>query len=181
MGHRSSIRRLAVLAAALALGTSLLAPGAVGAPASPSAPEALAGPSFENDLVGLINQIRAERGLGPLRPSSALVRAAGGHARAMARFGFFGHSSRDGSSPRDRVARIDPTLGAGSVGEVLLWRSPAPSAAQALSMWLGSPPHRAVLLDPGLRLIGLTSVTAFAAPGVFGGLDVTIVAADLAG
>lgn len=137
--------------------------------------------SLESGLLRLINGVRAEHGLHALRASTMLARAAIGHARAMARFGFFAHSSRDGSSPRDRIARAAPQLAAGSVGEVLLWRSPGPSPGQALSMWLESPPHRAVLLDRELRLIGLVALDARSAPGVFGGLDVTIVAADLSG
>lgn len=169
--------RLVVLAFALA--ACVLAPVASAGPAAPTSASAPAARSLEDTLLRLINRARAERGLRSLRASATLARTAGGHARSMARFGFFAHESRDGSSPRDRIARVDPELASRAVAEVLLWRSPGPSPDEALSMWLGSPPHRAVLLDPGLRLVGLVAIDAEAAPGVFGGLDVTILAADL--
>jgi uncharacterized protein YkwD len=136
---------------------------------------------LERPLLELVNQARRQAGLDPLRPSATLARAANGHGRAMARHGFFSHDSRDGSSFRDRLTRLDRSLRDGVVGEVLLWRSPAPTPAEALAMWLASPPHRAVLLDGRYRTIGIAAVSATGAPGVFRGLDVTIVAADLAG
>jgi uncharacterized protein YkwD len=170
-----------LLALVAAVAASAIAPAATGSLAGPAAATAPDSRSLESSLLRLINNARAQHGLHGLRPSSALARAATGHARAMARFGFFAHESRDGSSPRDRIARVDPRLASRGVGEVLLWRSPGPSPDQALSMWLASPPHRAVLLDPGLRLIGLVAFEAQAAPGVFGGRDVTILAADLSG
>ena len=168
----------------LALGVALVATLAPGAPARIAGPGPIAARtdrSLESDLLGLINGARAEHGLRALRASRMLESAAVRHARSMARFGFFAHRSRDGSTPRDRIIRAAPRLASRGVGEVLLWRSPGPSPDQALSMWLASPPHRAVLLDRGLRLIGLVALEADAAPGVFGGRDVTIVAADLSG
>jgi uncharacterized protein YkwD len=169
---------LLALTAALAVA---LVPAGAARIAGPAPVAARADHSLESNLLRLINGVRAERGLRSLRASNMLARAAAGHARAMARFGFFAHSSPDGSSPRDRIARVAPQLASRGVGEVLLWRSPGPSPDLALSMWLASPPHRAVLLDPRLRLIGLVALDAHGAPGVFGGRDVTIVAADLSG
>jgi uncharacterized protein YkwD len=170
----------AVLTIAVALAASAPAPVASGALAGPRPASVRVVGSLEDGLLREINSLRADRGLGSLRASPGLARAAGAHARSMARLGFFAHVSPDGSSVRDRIARV-AGLARNAVGEVLLWRSPAPNSSEALAMWLGSPPHRAVLLDPGLRMIGLTALSAQSAPGVFGGLDVTIVAADLAG
>ena len=183
-GNAVHLRRLvasAVLTIAVALAASAPAPVASGALAGPRPASVRVVGSLEDGLLREINSLRADRGLGSLRASPGLARAAGAHARSMARLGFFAHVSPDGSSVRDRIARVEPGLARNAVGEVLLWRSPAPNSSEALAMWLGSPPHRAVLLDPGLRMIGLTAVSAQSAPGVFGGLDVTIVAADLAG
>jgi uncharacterized protein YkwD len=136
---------------------------------------------LEDGVIGRINAARRDRGLTPLRPSAPLGLAAEAHARAMARLGFFAHVSRDGSSVRDRIQQFDSGAAGRPVGEVLLWRAPAPTPEEALAMWLASPSHRAVLLDPQLRLIGIGAITASAAPGVFGGLDATIVTADLTG
>jgi uncharacterized protein YkwD len=45
-------------------------------------------------------------------------------------------------------------------------------------MWLDSPPHRKILLTSAWREVGLGAVRALAAPGVYKGLDVTILTAD---
>jgi uncharacterized protein YkwD len=60
----------------------------------------------------------------------------------------------------------------------MVWASPQLSAAQAITLWLNSPPHRRNLLAPGWREVGLGAVRAVEAPGVFRGLDVTILTAD---
>ncbi len=65
-----------------------------------------------------------------------------------------------------------------SVGENLLWSSPDVSAQSALQMWMASPEHRANLLSPRWREVGVAAVHESAAPGVFKGLDVTIVTTD---
>ncbi len=52
------------------------------------------------------------------------------------------------------------------------------SARLALELWLASPPHRANLLSPRWREIGLGAVHAFVAAGVYEGRAVTILTAD---
>jgi uncharacterized protein YkwD len=65
-----------------------------------------------------------------------------------------------------------------AAAENLLWSSGALNGARALKMWLASPPHRRTLLDPLWREIGLSAVDEAHAPGVYHGLDVTILTAD---
>ncbi len=89
----------------------------------------------------------ARRAWPALRRSPALARAAADHARAMGQRGFFSHSSADGTSPGARIRRY---YRGSAVGETILWRSPDVSAAEAISMWLKSPPHRVILLQPRL-------------------------------
>lgn len=127
-----------------------------------------------------INGLRARRKLSPLRFSWRLNAAADAHSRAMARRGFFAHESSDGTAFWKRVRRYYPQARykLWSVGENLVWASPGVSAASALRMWLGSPPHRANLLTSRWREIGLSAVHVKAAPGVYGGREVTIVTAD---
>ena len=60
----------------------------------------------------------------------------------------------------------------------MVWASPSLCAAQAIDMWLKSPPHRKNLLTPAWREVGIGGVHALAAPGVYEGLDVTILTAD---
>ena len=136
--------------------------------------------ALEAQVLADVNATRRQRGLRPLRFSVALSRAADAHSRDMARRGFFSHTSPDGSAFWRRVQRFYPAAGYRSwaVGENLVWASPDLSSGSALSMWMGSPPHRANLLNRQWREIGLSAVHADAAPGVFGGHSVTVVTAD---
>ena len=136
--------------------------------------------ALEAQVLADVNALRRERGLRPLRFSGQLSRAADVHSHDMARQGYFSHSSRDGSAFWRRVERFYPSTGYRSwiVGENLVWASPDLSSAGALSMWMGSPPHRANLLSKQWREMGLAAIHVAAAPGVFGGHQVTIVTAN---
>jgi uncharacterized protein YkwD len=98
----------------------------------------------------------------------------------MATRGYFSHSSANGSSFDHRIARYYP-IGHSrywSVGENLLWSSPSVDASGALQMWENSPPHRENLLTARWREIGISAVHVAAAPGTYGGREVTIVTTD---
>ena len=92
--------------------------------------------------------------------------------------GGFAHESHE--SFGRRIARYYPSRGYGtwSIGENLVWASPGLDGSQALKIWMHSPPHRANLLNPAWREIGLGAVHVVAAPGAFHGLEVTLVTAD---
>ncbi|MCL4289968.1 MAG: CAP domain-containing protein [Thermoleophilia bacterium] len=172
----ATIVRSALLAALLAAAALALpaAPGVAG-PGSPRPRAVVDADALEPAVVARINKVRRRHGLKPLRASGALAKAAGRHARSMARGGYFSHTSRDGTQPSTRIRRY---YAGSAVGETLLWRSPGLTAAQAVRMWLASPPHRSILLSSAFREIGLAAVRAAGAPGAFRGLDVTIVVAD---
>lgn len=159
------------VAAAVGLGTS--AAQAV-QPASGAATNQL-----ERSVLAELNGVRRAHGLGPLRASTPLAAAADAHSRAMGRYGFFAHESRDGSSFIDRVRRYyAPRRGTWSVGENLLWSTRGIEAKRAVAMWMQSPGHRQNILTPQWREIGLAAVTFRGAPGVFGGMDVVIITTD---
>jgi uncharacterized protein YkwD len=127
-----------------------------------------------------INSVRTSHSLRPLRLATKLTAAADQHSREMGARGYFEHSSADGTSFWKRVARYYGSAGYRywSVGENLLWSSGTLTPAAAVTMWMNSPPHRKNLLERNWRQVGL-SVRQFAgAPGVYQGLDVTIVTAD---
>jgi uncharacterized protein YkwD len=148
---------------------------------SPAAKRAASSTSaLEAQVLADVNATRRQHRLRPLRFSAQLSRAADFHSQDMARRGYFSHNSRDGSAFWRRVQRFYPSTGYRSwaVGENLVWASPDLSAASALSMWMGSPPHRANLLNKQWREIGLAAIHVDAAPGVFGGHSVTIVTAN---
>jgi len=136
--------------------------------------------ALDRGILVEINAERAERGLRPLRPSPALAAAARTHSLLMARRGFFAHERPAGGPFWRRIERFYASDGYRSwaVGENLVWRSPDLDPSQAVRLWLASPPHRRVLLDPKWEEIGLAAVHAASAPGAFSGLPVTIVTAD---
>jgi uncharacterized protein YkwD len=136
--------------------------------------------ALERSVLAEVNALRRSRGLVPLRLSPQLSAAAQAHSATMARHGFFRHESADGSAFWQRVRRYYRAGGYGywSVGENLLWSSPNVDARGALRMWLNSPSHRRTLLTAEWREIGLGAVHVAAAPGAFGGREVTILTAD---
>jgi uncharacterized protein YkwD len=136
--------------------------------------------SLDSALAAQVNAFRIAHGLVPLRVSPFLSAAARAHSTQMARLGYFSHNSANGSPFSSRIATYYPARGFRSwtVGENLLWASPDVGAARALRLWLASPPHRANLLNPRWREVGLAAVHASRAPGVYGNSPTTIVTAD---
>jgi uncharacterized protein YkwD len=136
--------------------------------------------ALESRVLVEMNRVRAQHGLAPLRGSVRLNAAAGQHSREMARVGYFSHNSADGGAFWRRIQRFYTSSGyrSWSVGENLLWSSPDVDAVGAIKMWMGSPEHRANLLNASWREVGLSAVHSESAPGTYHGLGVTIVTAD---
>ena len=172
---RTGTKLLVVVAALLACAVS---PGAAGRTGSASGVERLG--SFESQVLGQINALRARHGLAALHLSTRLSAAAVQHSDQMAVRGYFAHESADGTPMTRRVGHYYAAGGYRywSVGENLLWSSPTISPAAALRLWLGSPGHRENLLYPQWREVGLAAVHAARAPGVYDGMQVTILTTD---
>jgi uncharacterized protein YkwD len=172
-------RRLFALVAICAI--ALLGVGAMGATAAGKPARSLAAADqLESGVLVELNAIRRAHGLVPVRLSQPLSAAADAHSRSMGRFGYFEHESRDGSAFWKRVQHFYRAGGYGtwSVGENLLWSSGGVDASRALDLWMKSPAHRANILTPRWREIGLSAVTVAGAPGVYGGRDVVIITTD---
>jgi uncharacterized protein YkwD len=135
---------------------------------------------FRATFLDQMNALRSSRGLARLRLSPALSAAATSHSAEMARVGYFSHDSANGASFSSRIGRFYPLRGFHSwtVGENILWGAPDVAARRAFKLWLASPPHRANLLSPRWREIGLAAVHSTRAPGVYGGRPATVVTAD---
>ncbi|HEV8249089.1 MAG TPA: CAP domain-containing protein [Gaiellaceae bacterium] len=161
----------AVLLAALALAAPV---GATGSTDSRSLD------ALDDSIVAQINVVRRAHGLAPVRASARLHRSAEGHSRAMGTYGFFAHESRDGTAFWKRIRHDYPAAGyrVWSVGENLAFSTGTLDAAATVRMWMNSPPHRRVLLTPTWRDVGISALHVTAAPGDFGGDDVTLVTAD---
>jgi uncharacterized protein YkwD len=123
----------------------------------------------EASLLNTMNAVRASRGLPALRVDYHLVRAARGHSADMMRRQYFAHGSVAG---RAVAAGARGPL----FGEDLAWAKRL-TAQWVVDHWLASPSHRAVLLRPGFRRVGIG--IAF---GTFAGHSgAGIVTADFAG
>ena len=177
MQRRLALPAFLVACACLLAGVGIGAGGASAA-SQPARTIAAADP-LERLVLAELNVVRRSHGLRPLRHSQPLSAAADAHSRAMGRFGFFQHESRDGTAFWHRVKRFYGPRGAGwSVGENLLWSTPGLDARGAVRLWMQSPGHRRNILTARWREIGLSAVTVAAAPGVFGGRDVLIITTD---
>ena len=150
---------LVALAAAPVLpGAALADPdaGICASAGSDSAPHSVARIGSQGEC--LVNHARALRRLSPLRASPRLARSARAHARDMLRRRYFSHTAPGGETLAARIARTGYLRRARSwvVGEDLGWLSLRPFAAHAMTrMWMGSPGHRAVILDRRFRDMGI--------------------------
>jgi uncharacterized protein YkwD len=121
-------------------------------------------PSAHNDatvsaaILCLLNGERRDRGLVPLRVNRRLGRAASAQADDMVRRSYFAHRSPEGTMPSDRIRatgylRSDRSW---TVGENLAWGTAELSSARGLvNAWMNSPGHRANILKPVYREIGI--------------------------
>jgi uncharacterized protein YkwD len=160
----------------------VLAAAALVAPAAMAAPQRahVALSPLESGVLVDINTFRRAHNLEPLRLNAKLSAAAREHTQEMAQDGYFAHESVDGGAFWKRIQAFYASgpWGYWSVGENLLWSSPDVTPQGALQMWLKSPEHRANLMNPRWREIGVAALHEAAAPGVYKGLDVTIVTTD---
>ena len=149
-----------ILVAFLAL-SALLGSAAGAGARSLSSPEA--------SLLQTMNSVRTSRGLPPLRLDVRLLRAARGHSADMMHRQYFAHGAV--------AARVLAQRARGPVyGEDLAWGTSV-TAQWVVDKWLASPRHRAVMLRPGFRRIGIGI-----AYGTFAGHGgAAVVTADFAG
>jgi uncharacterized protein YkwD len=127
-----------------------------------------------------LNQIRTQHGLTPLTLSPNLSAAARLHSRQMLGAGYFAHNSPNGSPFWKRIQSFYPQgrFGYWSVGENLYWSSGSTSANAGMNAWMASPEHRANILDPAWRQIGIAAVSSPDAPGTYAGMGVTVITTD---
>ena len=109
--------------------------------------------STERQVVGLINAMRAQHGLGPLWANRRLSRAADDHSRDMLRKNFLAHASSDGTSFNTRLHRY---VRAAEMGENIGYVTGRSGAAvRIVRMWMGSAGHRSMILKPSFGRIGV--------------------------
>jgi uncharacterized protein YkwD len=107
----------------------------------------------ERKVVRLVNRIRTHHGLRKLKASRTLAHAASDHTGDMLRADYLSHDSKDGTPMATRVRRY---TGARWVGENIAVTSRRRGVARrVVRMWMASSSHRAVLLSPKSRRIGV--------------------------
>lgn len=136
----STERRIAFPLAVLLAGALVL-----GAPRTPRAEAA----TLRTRLLLLINRARANHGVPALRLSERLSEDAERHTRAMIRRDRLFHTEDLASVLRPYRWRVS--------GEVV---GCARRLSRLVRMWLSSPDHRSILLDPRLRRVGLGPVAS---------------------
>jgi len=157
---RRSRTALLLAAAAAAVTALAAAPAGAQAAACPSAAQPVGtapAATVEAAVACLINGERADRGLVAVERAGALEAAAGRHAADMVARRYFAHVSPTGGTVDKRARRAGYlTAPCWVVGEDLGWAPPGAATAQAVvDAWMGSPSHRAVIVDPAFRDIGI--------------------------
>ena len=130
--------------------------GAASAPSAGCVPEPGWGanrPDLARQVVELVNDYRAGKGLSRLAVSAPLTAAAEWKSLNMAGLGYFAH---DDPAPISRTA-LQRTRDCGyrgsSWGENIAWGYP--NARTVMTGWLNSPGHRANIENPGFTAIGV--------------------------
>jgi uncharacterized protein YkwD len=106
----------------------------------------------------LHDQIRSKRGLGTLAGNAALEAAAASHTDDMIARGYFDHDTPEGGTFDERILSAGyARKGQGwSLAENLIWATGELATPAALMRsWMASKGHRANILNPRYRQLGL--------------------------
>ncbi|MCC6312721.1 MAG: CAP domain-containing protein [Thermomicrobiales bacterium] len=136
--------RIARTVVGLLIGLTLLAPAVSAAPGySPD--------DQELRFLDLINDYRAQSGLGSVSLNSELGAAADYHSQDMATHNYFDHTLSDGSDPGTNIHNFG--YRGDTWGENIA--AGMASADEAMVNWQNSPGHNAAMLDPAYSEIGI--------------------------
>jgi uncharacterized protein YkwD len=123
-------------------------------------------------ILCLLNAIRSDNQLPALSENQQLDQAAQGMGNLMVKEQFFSHTTPEGASVVDRIQPTGyiPDSGDWVVGENLAWGNGALATPQAIvNGWMNSPGHKANILAPDYKDIGLASVQGSPSPQESGG------------
>ena len=104
----------------------------------------------EDRMLQHVNQARSQVGLSPLHTDPLLQQAAREHSADMYKRHYFSHNTPDGKSPYDRLH--DLRFHYVTAGENLAF---APDVDQAFDSLMKSPDHKANILNPDYRCVGV--------------------------
>ncbi|MEG4292700.1 CAP domain-containing protein [Microcoleus sp. C2C3] len=107
--------------------------------------------NFIYRVLELTNIERSKLSLSPLTFNTQLLNAAANHSQNMALQDFFSHTGKDGSSLGSRISATGYQFSAAA--ENIAAGSSTPE--QVVSSWMNSSGHRANILNPNLKEIGI--------------------------
>ena len=116
----------------------------------------ISAPAFASDYASQISAYRRAHGLSAVRADSKLSAVALRQAQAMATSGTISHSAAGSFS--SRVAKLRKSRAAENIAAGFL------SFAETLKQWQDSAGHRANLLMPGAKKVGVASVANARSP-----------------
>lgn len=123
----------------------------MGPPASLQSPVVAPSAPQNTSFAGMLNNVRANAGAGPVSFDARLGRAAQAHANDMLANGYFSHTGLNGSSPGDRIT-----------AQGYRWRTYGEniargqsSEAEVLEAWQNSAGHRQNNENPNFQDFGL--------------------------
>lgn len=117
--------------------------------------------SYVSQIASMINQERANAGLGALTINSILSSAAQSHAADMACSGRISHTGSDGSSAYSRILALGYSP---SYSEEIIYGGGGPQAA--MTWWMSDQVHRNAILNPKATEMGVGY--AYLAGGSYG-------------
>jgi len=106
---------------------------------------------FQNQVVRLVNQERASRGLSALSIDTALTKTATLKSQDMAKLGYFDHTSPTYGSPFDMMKQFG--ISYRTAGENIAMGQTSPQ--QVMTAWMNSEGHRANILNSSYTKIGV--------------------------
>lgn len=156
-------RRYAVAAVAALIALAVVpAAASAGCSHKYALPSQASNKTIKQATLCLLNKQRRMHGRRALSSNRRLARAARKHALDMVERKYFSHTSPSGASFVDRIMRqdyVDPGEG-WTLGENLAWGSYQLATPKSIvRSWMHSPGHRANILNPAFREIGVGVVT----------------------
>ena len=119
-------------------------------PAEPETPSQNTA-SYEQQVLALVNEQRANYGLAPLSYSSELEAVAYAHSKDMAQNNYFSHTNLSGQSPFDRIKAAG--ISYRSAAENIAAGQKTPQ--EVVSAWMNSAGHRANILNSSVTKMGV--------------------------
>ena len=120
-------------------------------PVTATCPTPARSAAYAAEVLALMNGHRAKAGLPPLVASTAVARVAHLYACEIAARGEISHTGSDGSTLTERLARGGISADFAAENTASGQKNPA----ELVAAWMASPGHRANILRPAARALGL--------------------------